>query len=859
MKCNFKNRMFKGATVLMAAGMVATTSAPAVQAAAPSVISIVQQAMNMGVAATEVSSGTNWSLDDEGTLTVTGQSISAANLSSVDKTLIKKVVKAAQWCSLTIGANAFEGCSNLESIELKGTVDGYDPTVQISIGTEAFKGCSKFKGFDIKSKKLSISSVGTDAFSGTLVTSGVTSTSNGMDYILDGYGVLTLGQNRQSYSAQIDSNIFAGNTSIKSIKVLKSIYNVADGAFKNCTNLTSIEYGTSDDMTGFQKIGANAFENTGLTSLSLTKYTQSIGSEAFKNCNSLTDISLTEDKAAGYQLKDLGDNAFYSDSTVATNLTTNSNTLKAYDWAGSNRTVDPSQTEIAVEEVTGYWNNNGRIKYTLGTDGTLTITGYNYGQDYPSLDDPSQADVKALQNGAKVKKVVINGFVTLSMGCLNNNNMYDVIKNASSVEIDNVANISKGVFANLNNITEVTIPDSVKKLDDGSFSNCNNLTTINGCKNVNDFFNAFYYTGDNGPKETIVNTNNVTLIKQILFKLNPDEDMSFTETACNRKFKAGTLTIGNDTTVKKVDGTTIQIDGTGNIGNDSLSGISGTINKVIIGDGVTQIGDKAFANNPGFKDIQGGSNVTDVADNAFAMDDYGIETQPLVVESKAVYDNITTKTQRKNVSLKNSGSTGETTTPTTPGTVTPPLTPVAENWSYSNVNNQFETDKFSIPSKTADWNIIMDENYNVNGLSEKQGYKSMYSKATSNSEDTVVVCDKASHWMIAIPKDIILDGASTESTADYRVGIAGEVDPAKRVTVTPDQTVTLVNQGNDQITYVATVDQPVTGVNGFDIVEDFADAEDTLMDGHISATIKRAGSYKGNMSFAIDYVDYVQG
>ena len=41
MKCNFKSRMLKGATVLMAAGMIATTSAPAVQAAAPSVMSIV--------------------------------------------------------------------------------------------------------------------------------------------------------------------------------------------------------------------------------------------------------------------------------------------------------------------------------------------------------------------------------------------------------------------------------------------------------------------------------------------------------------------------------------------------------------------------------------------------------------------------------------------------------------------------------------------------------------------------------------------------------------------------------------------------------------------------------------------------
>ena len=852
MKCNFKNRMFKGATVLMAAGMIATTSAPAVRAAAPSVMSIVQQAMNMGVAATEVASGTNWKLDDEGTLNVTGNSITADSLSSVDKTLIKKVnVNYAYWCPLSVGANAFEGCTNLESVEFPNS----EATIRLTIGNEAFKGCSKFKGFNIKSTKLEISSVGTDAFSGTLVTSGVTSTSNGVNYILDGNGILTLWYTQYSYNTQIDSNIFAGNTSIKSIKVLNHIYNVADGAFKNCTNLTSIEYGTSDSQAALQKIGANAFENTGLTSLNLSKYTESIGSEAFKNCNSLTDISLTEDKSVGYYLKDLGDNAFYSDSTVTTNLTTNSNTLRAYDWAGSNRTVDPSQTEITIEKVTGYWNNNGRIEYALDTDGTLTITGHNYGQDYPSLEAPSQADVKALQNGAKVKKVVIDGFVTLSMGCLNNNNMYDVVKNASSVEINNVTTIGGGVFANLNNITEVTIPDSVKSLADGSFSNCNNLTTINGCKNVNDFFNAFYYTGDNGPKETIVNTNNVTLIKQILFKLNPDDDMSFTETLCNRKFKAGTLTIGNDTTVKKVDDTTIQIDGTGNIGDDSLSDISSKIDTVIIGDGVTQIGNNAFANNPGIKDIQGGSNVTDIADNAFAMDDYSIATQPLVVESKAVYDNIVKKTQRKNVSLKNGGST----TPTTPGTVTPPLTPAAENWSYSNINSQFETDKFSIPSETADWNIIMNENYNVNGLSEKQGYKSMYSKATSNNEDTVVVCDKASHWMIAIPKDIILDGASAESTADYRVGIAGEVDPAKRVTVTPDQTVTLVNQGNNQITYVATVDQPVTGVNGFDIVENFADAGDTLMNGHISATIKRAGSYKGNMSFAIDYVDYVQG
>lgn len=86
----------------------------------------------MGVAATEVASGTNWSLDDEGTLNVTGKSITADSLSSVDKTLIKKVsVDYAYWCALDIGANAFEGCTNLESVEFPES----RATVSLTIGT----------------------------------------------------------------------------------------------------------------------------------------------------------------------------------------------------------------------------------------------------------------------------------------------------------------------------------------------------------------------------------------------------------------------------------------------------------------------------------------------------------------------------------------------------------------------------------------------------------------------------------------------------------------------------------------------------------------------------------------------------
>ena len=496
----------------------------------------------------------------------------------------------------------------------------------------------------------------------------------------------------------------------------------------------------------------------------------------------------------------------------------------------------------ATEVESGTWCDG--ITYVLDSDGTLTFSG------------TGELRGRQWDKSIQVKKVVIGEGITQILMS----------------------------FSDFTSLTSINIPDSVTIIGDSAFSGCYNLQYINGGNNVTTIesqgpYGNFYVNTLNIPEDK--RSQDYKLITYLT--TTSDTLKNYNWAADNRTFTStdpstpsDSNSCGTDATFVKSDDGTVTIEGTGKI-DDSAFKDHADVTKVVISEGITEIGnetfknmnnletvtlpdsvdkigDSAFGNDTNLSEVNGGSDTITVADNAFAMDDYSIATQPLVVESKAVYNSIM-KTPRKNVSLKNGGST----TPVTPGTVTPPLAPAAENWSYSDVNNQFETDKFSIPSETADWNIIMNENYNVNGLSEKQGYKSMYSKATSNSEDTVVVCDKASHWMIAIPKDIVLDGASAESTADYRVGIAGEVDPAKRVTVTPDQTVTLVNQGNDQITYVATVDQPVTGVNGFDIVENFADAGDTLMNGHISATIKRAGSYKGNMSFAIDYVDYVQG
>lgn len=66
----------------------------------------------------------------------------------------------------------------------------------------------------------------------------------------------------------------------------------------------------------------------------------------------------------------------------------------------------------------------------------------------------------------------------------------------------------------------------------------------------------------------------------------------------------------------------------------------------------------------------------------------------------------------------------------------------------------------------------------------------------------LVYCTKASDWIITIPKDLVMSG-DDESRAEYVVGIYGNVDPAKRVTVTPAPSFEMTNTGNAEVKYNA--------------------------------------------------------
>lgn len=89
------------------------------------------------------------------------------------------------------------------------------------------------------------------------------------------------------------------NQNILSISVPASIVNIGAGAFKDCTNLTSVK------LYGVMTLGANVFSGCNLLSnITVSAGLTSIGAQAFNGCISLTSIALP----AG--LTNIGERAF---------------------------------------------------------------------------------------------------------------------------------------------------------------------------------------------------------------------------------------------------------------------------------------------------------------------------------------------------------------------------------------------------------------------------------------------------------------------------------------------------------------------------------------------------------------------
>lgn len=227
----------------------------------------------------------SWSLDDNGTLTISGtgqmKSYSESNAAPwfSERLSIKQVVIDP---GVTyIGNYAFYYCVNLVSVTIPGTVK--------SVGTSAFSKCTALTSVTIPEGVTHLYSY---AFSGCTALSQVSlpgTLTEISSYVFYNCSALP-GIEIPDSVKTISYYTFSGCKSLKALELPDQLTYVASCLFYGCTALESVIIPPS-----VTSIDSGAFEGcSALKAIDIPAGVTSIGSSAFRECSSLTEVELPQ-------------------------------------------------------------------------------------------------------------------------------------------------------------------------------------------------------------------------------------------------------------------------------------------------------------------------------------------------------------------------------------------------------------------------------------------------------------------------------------------------------------------------------------------------------------------------------------
>jgi len=239
----------------------------------------------------------------------------------------------------------------------------------------------------------------------------------------------------------IGNYAFAGCTRLTDIIIPDSVISINTGAFQNCAGLTNVVIGN-----GVNTIESYAFCNcTGLTSITIPETVTTISSAAFQSCYKLVEVINQSALPITAGSSDHGCVAYYAAE------------------------VHSGPTKIDNQD--GYlFYVDGEKNYLLGYSGeeTQLILPSNYKSQGYEICEYAFA-----YNNAIVSVVIPNGVTSINAYTFKNCENLIVVKIS-----DSVVSLGTSAFYGCTNLKDITIGNNVTSIGDSTFSSCRSLTNI---------------------------------------------------------------------------------------------------------------------------------------------------------------------------------------------------------------------------------------------------------------------------------------------------------------------------------------------------------------------------------------------